>query len=183
MGNKLKCFVDNCKSQVLAKGFCNKHYIRNKKYGSPYVYNTCELPIKYKIERHIERVTESGCWIWKGDSVNGYGRMHLKGKNFLVHRLSYEEFVGEIPDGLHVLHRCDVPACVNPSHLFTGTHQDNMDDKMRKGRWKSGGNKKLNKSQVEAIRMRLNKGERHIDIAKDYPIPASTVTKISSGEV
>jgi hypothetical protein len=73
----------------------------------------------------------TGCWLWEGP-VNffGYGLSH----HSRVHRLAWEEANGPIPDGLFVLHRCDVPSCCNPDHLFLGTHQDNADDKKRKGR-------------------------------------------------
>ena len=64
----------------------------------------------------------------------GYGMFRIKRESYLAHRYSWTLHRGPIPVGLWVLHRCDVPACVNPGHLFLGTHQDNMDDMKRKGR-------------------------------------------------
>jgi hypothetical protein len=80
-------------------------------------------------------VPESGCWIWLQSTIaEGYGRLQLPGRKVLAHRLSYETFIGPIPDGMLVLHRCDVPPCINPAHLFLGTHADNSDDKVAKRR-------------------------------------------------
>ena len=79
----------------------------------------------------------SGCWIWEGTRERkGYGRLgrgHSSGQ-LLAHRASYELFVGPIPDGMMVLHRCDIPSCVNPEHLFIGTAADNARDEVAKGR-------------------------------------------------
>lgn len=67
----------------------------------------------------------SGCWLWIGaEYVRGYGCFQQE----LAHRCAYEIYVGPIPDGLHVLHHCDTKACVNPNHLYAGTHQQNMWD-------------------------------------------------------
>lgn len=88
-----------------------------------------------RIEEHVERIPECGCWIWmRSPHNNGYGRIKIGQKNHLVHRASYEAFVGPIPDGASILHRCDLPLCVNPAHLKAGTHADNMDDMKSKGR-------------------------------------------------
>lgn len=88
----------------------------------------------------------SGCWLWNSFvDKNGYGiictgsnrsgtRKYLK-----AHRLSYETFVGKIPTGLLVCHKCDVPSCINPNHLFLGSHADNVADMMKKNRHKTGG--------------------------------------------
>lgn len=88
-------------------------------------------------QRFWEKVVKSdGCWLWKGN-VNqfGYGRFRTTSKKLTVtHRISWELHNGPIPDGMMVLHRCDVPACVKPDHLFLGTQIDNVADMYSKGR-------------------------------------------------
>lgn len=75
------------------------------------------------------------CWQWQRSKTRvGYGQIRVKDKMRSIHRVSYEEFVGEIPKGKHVLHKCDNKPCCNPNHLFLGTHKDNMQDKQNKNR-------------------------------------------------
>ena len=75
------------------------------------------------------------CWGWVGPvSDNGYGRFRYSGRHWGAHRLAWIFSVGEIPSGMHVLHKCDNRKCANPSHLWLGTHQDNIDDRERKQR-------------------------------------------------
>lgn len=75
------------------------------------------------------------CWPWKTSlDTSGYGQMRINRVMRKANRIAYELFVGPIPNGLCVLHSCDNPACVNPSHLWIGTQQDNGTDKARKGR-------------------------------------------------
>lgn len=78
---------------------------------------------------------DSGCREWlRSLNAAGYGTFKWKGDCVLAHRHSYQAFVGEIPDGLHVLHHCDNRKCINPPHLFLGTNEDNVADRVSKGR-------------------------------------------------
>lgn len=78
------------------------------------------------------------CWLWTAyRNRKGYGEFGMgghRGRMYLAHRVSWEMANGTIPDGMYVCHACDVPACVNPSHLWLGTATDNNRDMFAKGR-------------------------------------------------
>jgi hypothetical protein len=96
------------------------------------------------VERFWSKVSKSdGCWLWIAyRDEKGYGAFGFKGKVQRAHRVAYELALGPIAPGMHVLHSCDNPSCVNPSHLRLGTHADNMRDRIERGR-----NPHLNRTQ------------------------------------
>ena len=97
--------------------------------------NTRAWSLKERLNYYSEPITESGCFIWISvTNKKNYGLLRYRGRFVLAHRLSYQEFIGPIPDGLNVLHKCDIPACINPQHLFVGTHKDNQQDCIKKNR-------------------------------------------------
>lgn len=99
------------------------------------------------------------CWEWQAGKIEGYGSIRINGKNCRAHRFSWLIAHGD-PGKLHVLHTCDNPACVNPNHLFLGTHLQNMQDKHAKGRdkWSRTHRSKLSIEQKDYIQERYARG-------------------------
>lgn len=145
-----------------------------------------------KFESHIERISESGCWLWTGALEKaGYGTLSIRKDKVLsrAHRISWTLFKGPIPEGLSVLHRCDVRCCVNPNHLFLGTHADNTADMMQKGRGKwmpspgeRNGRAKVTNIIVQEIRAQREAGMSYAALARRYDIGANTVRDIALGK-
>lgn len=147
------------------------------------------------MEKFWAKVNKDGeCWEWTGAAdYDGYGQLKIKGKMHTAHRMSWELANGPIPrgEGPHgtcVLHKCDNPSCVNPAHLFLGTHQDNVTDKVTKGRQShtrgsAHGNSKLSESQVSAIRYSFSTGVSTLkELAEMYPVSLRQIGRITSGE-
>jgi len=130
----------------------------------------------------VDRQTKDKCWNWLGATNWGYGVFGSR-KNLIehAHRTSWKLHFGEIPEGLLVCHKCDNRLCVNPSHLFLGTQEDNMKDMVRKNRSAKGENHsqaKLNRKQVKMIRELYKKQVSQAELAARFNIDSSHVSNI-----
>jgi len=131
----------------------------------------------------VPRLDSSKCWNWAGclDS-NGYGVMSIKNQAKRAHRVSFMIHYGSTRGGMHVLHRCDNPACVNPSHLFEGTNTDNvadMVDKERNPRGETCGLSRFSESQILEIRSKYVKNVYGMKrLAREFGTCQSTINKI-----
>lgn len=140
------------------------------------------------------------CWEWQGRTNFGYGIVMIRGRNVRAHRLAFELTNGPIPDGLMVRHKCDNRRCVNPAHLELGTHQDNMNDMIERGRKPCGdrhhtrlrpetvargerqGNSKLSTSDVVRI-LELTRGEHNVsEIARMFGVQRAAIRRIRDGK-
>jgi hypothetical protein len=139
--------------------------------------------------RHVNPVKdENGCMNWTGAEAgstknkNKYGNFTLydmdtrKQKWIKAHRFSYEYFIGKVPDGYSVCHRCDNTLCVNPEHLFVGTTQDNLRDMWQKERAKHN---KLTNQQVLEIYFN-RKGQPASALAKEFGVTPTTIYNIKT---
>lgn len=133
---------------------------------------------------YVIQLNTTQCWPWTGGcTVDGYGRLLWRGRNWIASRLAYATFVGKIPKGIQVCHTCDNPPCCNPAHLFLGTPADNAKDMVAKGR---GGiargerqaHHKLTEMDVRRIRQLHQEGFSYPQIAARFPVNVSTVCTI-----
>jgi hypothetical protein len=131
------------------------------------------------------------CWLWEGTTHRRYGafRRFVDGKwtMFKAHRYAYEYFIGEIPPKMFVCHKCDNPKCVNPAHLWLGTAQENVTDKMQKGRHIVGLKTKgtnLNMEIAQQIRECFKtKNLKYPEIAKMFNTNTSQVCRIIKNQI
>jgi hypothetical protein len=125
-----------------------------------------------------------GCWIWIASTRNGYGRFRIGSIKVTASRYSYEIYVGTIPEDFDVLHRCDNPSCVNPDHLFVGTHDENMQDMINKGRHtqnkrRGEGNAKAKLTEQQVIAIRQDTRSQ-CAIARHYSVGQALIWKIKN---
>lgn len=158
------------------------------------VKKRCLVPMEFNCEerksviaRMEAKTIKAGpdeCWSWRGKPNNtGYAMICFNSRNRLAHRVAYRLFVGEFDLTMDVLHTCDNPICVNPRHLFVGTHSDNMRDRSAKRRNNTPKGErsnfhKLTEADVREIRQMPG---RFVDIAARYGVHADTIGNIKHG--
>lgn len=173
-------------TKLATKNHTKKGYV----VGQPYRFVRGHQ-LRKSFDRWIpeDRGYETPCWIWQGftnDKGYGMGIQRPGLKQGLAHRQAWSFANGPIPNGLHVLHHCDVPACVNPAHLFVGTQADNVADMVAKGRSRhprgeQQGGSKLTEADVRAIRVApasVGLGQ----LARRYRVGTSTIHDARTGK-
>lgn len=128
------------------------------------------------------------CWLWIGTIDRcGYGMYCVNYRPWKAHRYSWMLANGEIPETLLVLHRCDVPACVNPRHLYLGTVKDNSRDAIERGQQPRGerhGMAKLKENDIKIIRnLYIPRKMTHKLIAEKFGIARTTIKQILSRDL
>ena len=181
------CRIEGCERVMRRHGtVCESCRLKKFRHGTyDYAPPTTE-------ERFTSRINKtSSCWLWIGSkSMDGYGTIKVNGKVVRAHRFSFELYNREkIPSGMCVCHKCDNPPCVNPSHLFLGTSQENSADRHAKGRTKgtfqNGGKhpaSKLTEKNVIDIKINLRAGESTRVIAKKYNVQRECISKIKNNK-
>lgn len=156
--------------------FCKKDYQRPLQGGRAFY---CSVLCRFK-----DKTKEvNGCWEWVGHKNNdGYGTMQFGKRSLKAHRVSYELFKGKIPLKIEVCHNCDNPSCVNPDHLFLGTHSENMGDMAQKMRRKK--KTKLTPEKVLEIRKLLKEKEMsQYEIASKFGVTQGNIWCISKNQI
>jgi hypothetical protein len=154
------------------------------------------LTLKERLQDKYQ-IDANGCWIWTGDKTSqGYGRLSSQSNNvkkkIRAHRVSYEVYNGPIPQGMLVCHSCDIPSCINPEHLWLGTHKDNAADRVAKGRNGSTGGPKgprgpmersvshgtLTQEDVNIIRKKHADGSSYANLSLVYNTSAKYIYRV-----
>lgn len=132
---------------------------------------------------------EGGCWNWTLGKSKGYGAINYMGRVWAAHRVAYELTKGAIPEGMSVCHSCDNPACINPDHLFVGTHKQNMHDMITKGRDKHppmpgrlNPNSRLTELQVISLLKDYVAGIPRKDLCRRYGLRESSLSSYTDGK-
>ena len=163
--------IKKCKS-------CEKEY-DTENHMQGWCSKSCKIKSKIEIDK------KTGCWDWKGASNNRYGKMRWEKKWISSHRVSYTEFVGEIPDGKVVCHKCDNKKCCNPEHLWVGTQKENVRDAIEKGRHHVRDKNpfvKFTEDQLKEMRLLGKEGLSIQRVCRIFNCTAPYVVQVTKGE-
>lgn len=182
------CTERDCETKAYARGLCNAHYLRARNHGTIAQHAPTMVrrgaSLDERLRHHGWTVTASGCWEWSGYREDfGYGLLAVgRGRPERASRAAYAAWVGTIPAGGVVCHRCDNPPCINPAHLFLGDRATNNGDMKAKKRSANGTRKvnwRLTDAQVDEIRAVYAAGGRsQLAIAEQYGVSQQLVSHI-----
>lgn len=130
------CLTKGCEAKPVKRGMCDRHYRSALKKGGIQRARVFGGTVKDRLLFHSKYISDTGCreWIGSVHQATGYGNITINGSTVSTHRASWETANGPIPSGMHILHKCDNPSCINPEHLFLGTNAQNVADMDTKGR-------------------------------------------------
>jgi len=147
--------------------------------GSRFDIRRSRVSVIKRFEKKFTKLDSESCWEWEGARSNGgYGMIGIEGKSFAAHRVSWLLYVGAIPEGLFVLHKCDNKPCVNPSHLYVGSRCDNARDAVERTKFPI---RRTSKYDAVQIRKLLDTGLEPWIIAKIFGCSESTISRAGGG--
>ncbi|MED1403823.1 HNH endonuclease [Bacillus mycoides] len=173
-----KCIAKGCQREKVARGMCQKHYMRYRRSGESNIDG-----LGKKIDFQIN---EEGCFICTSHKTHGHGYFGFRRnqKRYLLHRFIYEEMFGEIPEGLVVRHKCDNKKCINPEHMELGTIADNVRDAVERNLFPTGEKHyltTLTERKVIEIKRSIKQGETLTSLSREYGVCIQTIANIKNG--
>lgn len=132
-------------------------------------------------------IDKSGsCWEWTGRrNTSGYGLTAIRGGSELAHRAYWQLIVGEIPEGLYLLHSCDNKKCVNPAHLRIGTHAENMAEAKERNRMRPLRGDKNGRAKISyeiADEIRKDSGSSNVALGRRYGVSDVVISNVRMGK-
>lgn len=179
------CEADECQRAAHTRGLCQMHYQRLRRHGTTDIKFGRGGLLKKLMSRLDSTTDEDACWVWQGSYRGKYGSMKHNGKTRGAHQLMFYAHHGYFPE--ETRHTCDNPPCCNPKHLLPGTKQDNMQDRVDRGRsakmpGRSNPNARYSKEQVDKVRDLFGQGYLTDQISEITGVHRSTVHRIKHGQ-
>jgi len=188
------CSIEDCNTEVAARGWCSKHWQRWKRHGDPHIVLPPSAgPQQPALERFWEKVdkttTPGGCWTWKtAVDRDGYGHFKFGGRMWRAPRWIFNQ-TNDLPLAAdeEVRHTCDNPPCFEPEHLFAGTMLDNTRDMIAKGRRRpdvgyiageTHHQAKVTEAAVREIRSRRSAGAKYSELMADFGLSKTAIAEI-----